>query len=81
MTTITIEMPDDVFATLRCSPDELARDACQAVAIQWYSQGLISQGKAAEIAGLDRTEFLYRLAHANVDAFQINGEELARGGG
>ena len=27
MTTITIEMPDDVFATLRRSPDELARDA------------------------------------------------------
>ena len=57
MTTITIEMPDDVFATLRRSPDELARDVRQAVAIQWYSQGLISQGKAAEIAGLDRTEF------------------------
>ena len=47
------------------------------MAIQWYSQGLISQGKAAEIAGLDRTEFLYRLAHAKVDAFQINAEELA----
>ena len=77
MTTITIEMPDDVFATLRHSPDELARDVRQAVAIQWYSQGLISQGKAAEIAGLDRTEFLYRLAHAKVDAFQINAEELA----
>ncbi len=46
-------------------------------AIQWYSQGRISQGKAAEIAGLARTEFLYRLAHAKVDAFQISAEELA----
>ena len=50
MTTITIEMPDDVFATLRRSPDELARDVRLTVAIQWYSQGPISQGKAAEIA-------------------------------
>ena len=77
MTTITIEMPDDVFTTLRRSPDELARDVRLTVAIQWYSQGLISQGKAAEIAGLDRTEFLYRLAHGKVDAFQISAEELA----
>jgi hypothetical protein len=39
MTTITIELPDDVFATLRRSPDELARDVRLTVAIQWYSQG------------------------------------------
>ena len=48
----------------------------QAAAIQWYSQGLISQGKAAEIAGLDRTDFLFALAHAKVDAFQVTSEEL-----
>ena len=76
MTTITIELPDDVFsasgALRRNSPARCA----SAAAIQWYSQGLISQGKAAEIAGLDRTEFLYSLAQAKVDAFQISSEEL-----
>ena len=77
MTTITIEVPDDVFSALRRSPNELGREMRQAAAIQWYSQGLISQGKAAEVAGLNRTEFLYQLAHAKVDAFQINAEELA----
>ena len=76
MKTITIELPDDVFSALRRSPEEFAREMRQAAAIQWYSQGLISQGKAAEIAGLDRTEFLYGLAQAKVDAFQIGSEEL-----
>jgi predicted HTH domain antitoxin len=76
MTKITIEVPDDVFSALRRSPQEFAREMRQAAAIQWYSQGLISQGKAAEIAGLDRTAFLYSLAHAKVDAFQIEAEEL-----
>ena len=52
MTTITIEVPDDVFPALRRSPDEFGREMLKAAAIQWYSQGLISQGKAAEIAGL-----------------------------
>lgn len=76
MTSITIEVPDDVFAALRRSPQELALEMRQAAAIHWYSQGLISQGKAAEIAGLDRTDFLFALAHAKVDAFQLTPEEL-----
>jgi predicted HTH domain antitoxin len=76
MTTITIEVPDDVFSALRRSPEEFAREMRQAAAIHWYSQGLISQGKAAEIAGLDRTDFLFALAHAKVDAFQVTAEEL-----
>ena len=76
MTTITIEVPDDVFPALRQSPQEFAREMRLAAAIQWYSQGRISQGKAAEIAGLDRTAFLFGLAHARVDAMQIDAEEL-----
>ena len=76
MTSVTIEVPNDVFAALRRSPQEFAREMRQAAAIQWYSQGLISQGKAAEIAGLDRTDFLFALARAKVDAFQVTPEEL-----
>jgi predicted HTH domain antitoxin len=76
MTTITIELPDDVFSALRRSPKEFALEMRQAAAIHWYSRGLISQGKAAEIAGLNRTEFLDSLALAKVDAFQIDAEEL-----
>jgi len=76
MKTITIELPDDVFSALRRSPEEFVREMRHAAAIHWYRQGLISQGKAAEIAGLDRTEFLFNLAQANVDAFQISEEEL-----
>ena len=78
MTSVTIEVPNDVFAALRRSPQEFAREMRQAAAIQWYSQGLISQGKAAEIAGLDRTDFLFALAHAKVDAFQVTPEELKK---
>ncbi len=76
MKTITIEVPDDTFAALRRSPEEFARDLRLAGAILWYGRGIISQDKAASIAGLDRTDFLFALAHAQVDAFQINAEEL-----
>ena len=76
MKTITIEVPDDAFAALGRSPEEFARDLRLAGAIHWYGQGIISQDKAASIAGLDRTDFLFALAHAKVDAFQVTGEEL-----
>ena len=78
MATVTIDLPDDAFAALRRSPEEFAREMRLAAAIQWYSRGMISQGKAAEIAGLDRTDFLFALAHARVDAIQVEGDELKR---
>ena len=49
-----------------------------AVAIRWYSQGLISQERAAAIAGLDRTDFLMVLAREKVDAFHVDLDQLAR---
>ena len=44
--------------------------------IQWYHQELISQGKAAEIAGLFCADFLEALFRAKVPACQITVEEL-----
>ena len=61
MATVTIEVPDDAFAALRRSPKEFAQEMRVAAAIHWYRRELISQGKAAEIAGLSRREFLEAL--------------------
>ncbi|NJL86079.1 MAG: UPF0175 family protein [Leptolyngbyaceae cyanobacterium SM1_1_3] len=35
-----------------------------------------SQEKAAQIAGLDRTDFLMALAREQVDAFQVDFDDL-----
>ncbi len=83
MQTVTMELPEDVFSTLRRSPDEFAREMRIAAAIHWYSRGEISQEKAAQIAGLDRTDFLMTLAERHVDVFHVDmsslEEELKRG--
>ena len=78
MATVTVELPDEVYETLRRSPTEVRKDLLLAAAIRWYSQGLISQERAAMIAGLDRTDFLMTLAREKVDAFAVDLEELAR---
>ena len=76
MATVTVEVPDGAFAALRRSPQEFAREMRIAAAILWYHQGLVSQGKAAEIAGLSRADFLDALFRAQVPACQVTAEEL-----
>lgn len=78
MKTLTIELPDEVYETLRRSPTEVQQEVRLAMAIRWYSRGLISQERAAILAGLDRTDFLMALAREGVEAFPVDVDQLAR---
>jgi len=76
MTQVQVEFESDIFATLRRSPKELAREMRLAAAIIWYAQGRVSQGRAAEIAGVSRAELLDALAESGVAACQEALEDL-----
>lgn len=76
MSTVTLEMPEDVFSALRRSPEEFGRELRLAAAIHWYRRGEISQERAALIADLDRTDFLMALARQGVDAYNISVDDL-----
>lgn len=78
MTTVTLELPDEAFSALRLSPEEFTREMRLAAAIHWYQRAELSQEKAAEIAGLDRTDFLLALSRAGVDAFVVDFDDLKR---
>jgi predicted HTH domain antitoxin len=80
---VHIVLPEAVHAVLHCAPGELDHELRLAAAVQWYQQGRISQGWAATIAGLDRTDFLLALARLGMDSFVVDfadlDRELARG--
>jgi predicted HTH domain antitoxin len=76
MTTISFEIDPSLFGALRLSPSEFTREIRIAAAVQWYAQGLVSQGKAAELAALSRMEFLEELHRRKVSACQVSIEEL-----
>lgn len=78
MAAVTLELPEDVFSSLRRSPEEFGRELRLAAAIHWYSRGQVSQEKAAGIAGLDRTDFLLALAREGADAFVVDFDDLER---
>jgi len=76
MSQVTFDSPPTAFSALRKSPAEFAADMRLAAAIHWYSQEMVSQGKAAEIAGLSRAQFLDELFRRKVPAIQVTREEL-----
>ena len=48
MAKITIDLPEGAFSALRRSPQEFVKEMRIAASLLWYSQGEISQSKAAE---------------------------------
>ena len=76
MTQITLQLPETTFALLRKDPDEMAGALREAAAVIWYELGLISQERAAEIAGLSRSAFITVLAHFQVCPLQYTPDEL-----
>ena len=76
MQTVSINLPETAFAALRKTPDEFVREMRIAAAVKWYELGELSQGKAAEVAGLSRAEFINALARFKVSPLQYTAEEL-----
>jgi predicted HTH domain antitoxin len=78
MTSVTLQFPEGVFSALRRSPEEFARELRLAAAVHWYERGEISQEKAAEVAGLNRKQFLTALARERAEAFLVDFDDLKR---
>lgn len=78
MTTVTIALPDDLLAALHRSPVEMQAEVRLAAAVDWYRRGLLSQGRAAEIAGVPRADFIDALAARRIEVVQVEPDELPR---
>jgi predicted HTH domain antitoxin len=76
MVQITIEVNEGVLATRHSSPERFAKDLRLAAAVKWYENGEVSQGRAAEIAGISRAEFISALSQFGVSPFQYDADEI-----
>jgi predicted HTH domain antitoxin len=73
---MTIEVPEATLSALRKDPHTFARELRLAAAVKWYELKLLSQERAAGLAGMSRAEFLDALGRFGVSPFQCSAEEI-----
>lgn len=78
MTHVNVPLPDEVLETLHRSLKEVEADVRLAAALDWYRRGMISQGRAAEVAGVTRADFIDALAARQIPVVQLDLGDLDR---
>ena len=78
MVHMTIEMPEETLGALRKAPEDFAREMRLAAAVKWYELKLLSQERAAAVAGISRAEFLDALGRFGVSPFQYGADEILK---
>ncbi len=73
---IVLDLPLGVFSAMKKTPEEFSNELRLTAAVKWYEMGVLSQEKAAEIAGLCREDFLMALARFRVSPFQYSAREV-----
>jgi hypothetical protein len=73
---IEVNLPEAAFSALRLSPAQFVQEMRVAAAVKWYEAGMISQSKAATVAGVSREALLMAAGRLRVSAVQATSEEL-----
>jgi len=73
---ITLEYPDDLESAVQTTPEEMNAQIRLMAALKMFELGKMSAGKAAELAGLSRVEFLETCGRYRVSVFNYPLEEL-----
>lgn len=71
-----IDIPESAFSVLKVEPAQFAKEMRLAAAVKWYELGMISQSKAASVAGISREEFVEAAGRLRVSIVQVDSEEL-----
>lgn len=75
---IKIGFPTDVLLAMSISEEQLAKEMRHFLAFKFFSEGRLSSGKAAKLAGMSRISFLLECGQRNIDILPYSEDELRR---
>jgi len=73
---VVLDLSPSVLSALRQDPSTFAQEMRLAAAVKWYEMRMLSQDKAAEVAGVSRAAFMDALNRYGVTPFQYQAEEI-----
>ncbi len=76
MSTIHIEVPDEVLISLKETTETLPRELAILAAVKLFELDRLSSGRAAQLAQLSRVEFLSLLGRYHVSPFTLSPDDL-----
>ncbi|MEA1052946.1 UPF0175 family protein [Lamprobacter modestohalophilus] len=74
---ISFSVNDDIPLAINESAVDFARDLRFFAALAWYRKNKLSLGKAAELAGYDKLDFIARMQREQEPIFDYGEDELA----
>lgn len=74
---LVLGIPDSVLHSLKLPGKTLQRELLKLLAVKLYDKGALGLGKASELCGVTRTEFLHILKEEDV-FLNYDNEELDR---
>ena len=66
MKSIHIEIPKEILLSLRIPPESMKKCLTEELAIHLYKEGLLSFGKARELASLSKWQFAEKLGNKEI---------------
>lgn len=78
MRSLSIEFPENVLIACGWSREEFIRESKVLLVAKLFELGRLSSGKAAELCGLSRPEFLLTMGRLDVPVADLDDSELER---